>query len=220
MSPSSTRPTRSARTRPSPSAPTRLAAWAVVALLAAATGCASVQTSGPGAGRTPRAEHAPVRAESEEREPIDAESEDSSALPIDDEAPRVRVLVVKASAYNSTRAQTDSTPSIGAWGDRLRPGMKVIAVSKDLFELGLRRGQRVRIAGLEGEYVVLDRMPSRWRQKIDIFMGPDVRAARAWGIRDVEISWTPPEGEEAVAESVPPGAAPEDEPPDVDSEGD
>ena len=102
-----------------------------------------------------------------------------------------RVLVVKATAYNSRRGQTDSTPSIAAWGDRLRPGMKVIAVSRDLLALGLRRGQRVRIEGLEGEFVVLDRMPSRWHQKIDIYMGNDVRAARNWGIREVEIRWQP-----------------------------
>ena len=102
-----------------------------------------------------------------------------------------RVLVVKASAYNSNRGQTDRSPSVAAWGDRLSPGMKVIAVSKDLIGLGLDRGQRVRIAGLEGEYIVMDRMPSRWHKKIDIYMGEDVRAARNWGVREVEISWEP-----------------------------
>ena len=108
---------------------------------------------------------------------------------------RTRVLVVKASAYNSRRGQTDSTPSIAAWGDRLRPGMKVIAVSRDLLALGLKRGQRVRIDGLDGEFVVLDRMPSRWHKKIDIYMGNDVRAARNWGIREVVIRWEPDPGD-------------------------
>jgi len=102
-----------------------------------------------------------------------------------------QILLVKASAYNSRRGQTDATPDHGAWGDRLQPGMKVIAVSKDLLALGLTRGQRVRIRGLDGEYVVLDRMPSRWRQKIDIYMGEDVGAARRWGVREVEIEWVP-----------------------------
>jgi 3D (Asp-Asp-Asp) domain-containing protein len=101
-----------------------------------------------------------------------------------------RTLRVKASAYNSVRAQTDSTPAIGAWGDRLAPGMKVIAVSSDLLELGLERGQVVRIRGLDGEYTVADRMSKRWSRKIDIYMGTDVRAARNWGVRDVEIDWT------------------------------
>ena len=107
------------------------------------------------------------------------------------EASRERTLRVKASAYNSVHAQTDATPSIGAWGDTLTPGMKAIAVSADLIELGLARGQRVRIHGLDGEYVVADRMPSRWQRKIDIYMGEDVKAARNWGVRDVEIIWTP-----------------------------
>jgi len=102
-----------------------------------------------------------------------------------------RTLRVKASAFNSLHGQTDATPSVGAWGDRLSPGMKAIAVSADLIELGLERGQRVRIHGLEGEYVVADRMPPRWERKIDIYMGEDVRAARDWGIREVDIIWTP-----------------------------
>jgi len=102
-----------------------------------------------------------------------------------------RVLVVKSSAYNSHSGQTDATPNIAAWGDRLEPGMKVVAVSKDLIELGLLRGQRIRIEGLAGEYVVLDRMPSRWSRKIDIYMGEDVRAALNWGVREVETSWHP-----------------------------
>jgi 3D (Asp-Asp-Asp) domain-containing protein len=101
-----------------------------------------------------------------------------------------RSLVVAASAFNSLRGQTDASPAIGAWGDPLEPGMKAIAVSADLVELGLARGERVRIRGLEGEYVVADRMPSRWRRKIDIYMGEDVQAARRWGVREVEISWT------------------------------
>ena len=102
-----------------------------------------------------------------------------------------RTLRVKASAFNSLHGQTDRTPNVGAWGDRLSPGMKVIAVSSDLIELGLDRGQRIRIDGLEGEYVVADRMSPRWERKIDIYMGEDVRAARNWGIREVDIIWTP-----------------------------
>jgi 3D (Asp-Asp-Asp) domain-containing protein len=102
-----------------------------------------------------------------------------------------RSLRVKASAYNSLRGQTDSTPNVGAWGDSLAPGMKVIAVSADLIELGLARGQVVRIRGLDGEFAVADRMSKRWQRKIDIYMGVDVKAARNWGVRDVEISWTP-----------------------------
>jgi len=103
-----------------------------------------------------------------------------------------RSLVVMASAYNSLPEQTAGDPRLAAWGDVLEPGMKAIAVSRDLIELGLVHGARVRIEGLPGEYAVLDKMARRWRRKIDIYMGDDVEAARAWGVREVRIHWRPP----------------------------
>jgi 3D (Asp-Asp-Asp) domain-containing protein len=103
-----------------------------------------------------------------------------------------RTLRVKASAYNSLPGQTAGDPRLAAWGDVLEPGMRAIAVSRDLLELGLVRGTRVRIEGLPGEYAVLDKMAPRWRRKIDIYMGDDVEAARAWGVREVRIHWRPP----------------------------
>jgi 3D (Asp-Asp-Asp) domain-containing protein len=103
-----------------------------------------------------------------------------------------RALVVTASAYNSLPDQTVGNPRLAAWGDVLEPGVRAIAVSRDLLELGLARGARVRIEGLPGEYVVLDKMARRWRRKIDIYMGDDVEAARAWGVREVRIRWRPP----------------------------
>ena len=102
-----------------------------------------------------------------------------------------RSLLVTASAYNSLPAQTVGNPSVAAWGDVLESGVKAIAVSRDLIELGLVRGTRVRIEGLPGEYAVLDKMARRWRRKIDIYMGDDVEAARAWGVRKVRIHWRP-----------------------------
>jgi len=103
-----------------------------------------------------------------------------------------RSLLVTASAYNSLPGQTVGDPNRAAWGDVLEPGMKAIAVSRDLLELGLTRGTRVRIESLPGEYAVLDKMAKRWRRKIDIYMGVDVEAARAWGVREVRIHWQPP----------------------------
>jgi len=101
-----------------------------------------------------------------------------------------RTLKVTATAYTSHVAQTDSTPNIAAWGDRLRPGMKVIAVSRDLlYKYGLKRGTRVKISGLKGTYRVLDKMNKRWRKKIDIYMGKDIKAAMNWGRRTVRITW-------------------------------
>jgi 3D (Asp-Asp-Asp) domain-containing protein len=99
-------------------------------------------------------------------------------------------LHVTATAYTSHVGQTDSTPNIAAWGDRLRPGMKVIAVSRDLLhQYGLKHKQKVRIKGLKGEYLVLDKMNKRWRKKIDIYMGMNKRKAFSWGRRKVEILW-------------------------------
>lgn len=98
-------------------------------------------------------------------------------------------LVVTATAFNSLRGQTRDDPSIGAWGDRLVPGMKAIAVSRDLLRLGLTHRSAVRIEGLPGEYLVLDKMARRWTKRIDIYMGEDRKAARKWGRRKVRISW-------------------------------
>ena len=99
-------------------------------------------------------------------------------------------LRVTATAYNSIPSQTDGNPNLAAWGDHLSPGMKAIAVSRDLLvQHGLTRGDSVKIAGLDGEYVVLDKMHSRWRKKIDIYMGKDRRAAQRWGRRNVTILW-------------------------------
>jgi len=98
-------------------------------------------------------------------------------------------LMVRASAYNSTAGQTNDQPTLTAWGDRLEPGMKAIAISRDLMELGLTHGVTVTIEGLPGTYKVLDKMAARWKRKIDIYMGEDVRAAREWGVREVRIHW-------------------------------
>ncbi|MCK5917407.1 MAG: 3D domain-containing protein [Cocleimonas sp.] len=104
---------------------------------------------------------------------------------------RTNRLKVTATAYTSHVAQTDSTPNIAAWGDKLRPGMKVIAVSRDLLKVyGLKHRSKVRIKGLPGEYLVLDKMNKRWKKKIDIYMGKDRHKAFKWGRRNVELRWS------------------------------
>ncbi len=104
--------------------------------------------------------------------------------------PPQRSLEVTATAYNSVPEQTDDTPFIAAWGDRLDPAVASIAVSRDLLEMGLTRGTSVRIEELDADFVVLDKMHPRWKRRIDIYMGLDVEAARRWGKRRVTISWT------------------------------
>ena len=88
------------------------------------------------------------------------------AVPADsDTSDDERTLTVVATAYNSIESQTDADPTIAAWGDSLSPGMKAIAVSRDLIELGLSRGRPVSIEGLPGEYRVLDKMNRRWNRR-------------------------------------------------------
>ena len=101
-------------------------------------------------------------------------------------------IVVTATAYNSLVEQTEGDPEIAAWGDRLVEGMNAVAVSADLEGLGMKRGTKVRIEGLSGEYLVLDRMPPQWERRIDIYMGEDVHAAKHWGRRSVRIYWQAP----------------------------
>jgi 3D (Asp-Asp-Asp) domain-containing protein len=113
----------------------------------------------------------------------------------------VRQLRVTATAYNSLPGQGHGDPTLAAWGDRLRPGMRAIAVSRDLLEQGLGYETRVRIEGLPGEYVVRDKMARRWKRRIDIYMGEDVEAARSWGVRDVHISWSPAPEKDALGAS-------------------
>ena len=100
-----------------------------------------------------------------------------------------RVMEVTATAYNSLEGQTSGSPTLAAWGDVLEPGMKVIAVSRDLIPLGLGHNTRVRIDGLPGEYRVLDKLVKRWTRRIDIYLGEDVQAARNWGKQQVTIRW-------------------------------
>ncbi len=98
-------------------------------------------------------------------------------------------LTVKASAYNSLRYQTSSNPSIAAWGDSLKPGMKCIAVSRDLIRLGLKHNTPVKIEGLDSIYLVKDKMHRRKKNQIDVYMGIDVKKAKKWGVKRLKIQY-------------------------------
>lgn len=102
-------------------------------------------------------------------------------------------LTVTATAYNTVPEQTSRYHSlIGAWGDSLKPGMKTIAVSRDLLKIGLTHGKEMKINGLSGTYTVMDKMNKRWTQRIDIYMGTNIKKAREWGKKKVEITWYTP----------------------------
>ncbi len=88
---------------------------------------------------------------------------------------------VTVSAYNSVSWQTQGDPNIAAWGDTLKPGMKVVAVSRDLLALGIKHNSMMIIESLPDTFYVKDKMNRRWRNRIDIYMGEDVKKAREWG---------------------------------------
>jgi 3D (Asp-Asp-Asp) domain-containing protein len=97
---------------------------------------------------------------------------------------------VTATAYNSLAHQTHAEhPEITAWGDSLKPGMKSIAVSRDLMKQGLTYNKKVKIEGLPGVYTVMDKMHFRWKNRIDIYMGKNEELAKEWGRQKVTISW-------------------------------
>jgi len=97
---------------------------------------------------------------------------------------------VTATAYTLSEAETKKgNVGLAAWGDQLEPGMKAIAVSRDLLAAGLDYGTAVKIEGLEGTWYVRDKMHARWRNKIDVYLGEDREAALRWGRRKVEIRY-------------------------------
>lgn len=108
---------------------------------------------------------------------------------LDDDNLEWHSRVVTATAYNSLVYQTDLNPNITAFGDSLQPGLKYIAVSRDLLKLGLKHNTPVIIGGLEGVFLVKDKMHSRWRNSIDIYMGEDVKRAKNWGRKRVCIDY-------------------------------
>ncbi len=104
--------------------------------------------------------------------------------------PLEKSMEVTVTAYTLREAETKKGHiGLAAWGDQLVPGMKSIAVSRDLIKAGLTHNTEVRIEGLEGTYVVRDKMNKRWKNKIDIFMGHNLKAARQWGKRKLVIRW-------------------------------
>jgi len=101
-----------------------------------------------------------------------------------------RQIRVTATAYTSHASQTDKTPFLAAWNNRIRPGMKIIAVSRDLIKrYGLTNGVKVRIKGLPGLYTIRDKMNKRFRSRIDIYMGTNRHKALRWGKKRIVLMW-------------------------------
>ena len=101
-----------------------------------------------------------------------------------------RVLKVTATAYTSHSGQTDDTPYLAAWNNRLKPGMKIIAVSRDLIKkYKLTNGVKVKIKGLKGTFTVRDKMNKRFKNRIDIYMGNNRKKALEWGKKEITLLW-------------------------------
>lgn len=113
-------------------------------------------------------------------------SRDQISLPtlptVPDKPPVVKkTLVVRASAYTSTRAETDSDPFTTASGTKVKDG--IIAMN------GMPFGTKVRLPEAYGGkiFVVQDRMNAKWgTRRIDIWM-PNRHQAIDWGVRTVKI---------------------------------
>lgn len=92
----------------------------------------------------------------------------------------VRSFRVTATAYSSTRAQTDSTPFISASGVHVFDGM--IAANFLPF------GAKVRLPDLYGDkqFVVLDRMNQRYSNRVDVWMD-SYHKAKQFGVRYVRV---------------------------------
>jgi len=98
-------------------------------------------------------------------------------------------FIVTATAYNSLAYQTSSNPHITAFGDSLKPGLRYIAVSRDLLDSGLVHNTKLKIEGFDSLFIVKDKMNKRWRKRIDIYMGVDVKKAKKWGKKKVNIEF-------------------------------
>jgi 3D (Asp-Asp-Asp) domain-containing protein len=93
----------------------------------------------------------------------------------------IKTVTVRASAYTSSRAETDNDPLTTASGSKVRDG--IIAAN------GLPFGTKVRIPSHYGDkiFTVQDRMNAKWgNRKIDIWMTHRAEALQ-WGVRTVTI---------------------------------
>lgn len=95
--------------------------------------------------------------------------------------PAKRRLIVRSSAYSSTRDQTDNDPFTTASGVKVHDG--TVATNCLPF------GTKIRIPAKFGTkvFTVEDRMHARWGcKKIDLWM-PSRNLAMQWGVRTVTI---------------------------------
>lgn len=93
-------------------------------------------------------------------------------------------VTTTVTAYTSRRIETDDTPCLAAKGHDIcrlyAAGTKVCASNAHPI------GTVLYVPGY-GRCVVLDRMNRRYRDRVDVYMGRDVQAAREWGKRTLAV---------------------------------
>lgn len=89
-------------------------------------------------------------------------------------------IYAKVTGYNSVEAQTDATPCQAA-GGYICGKTNVVACPRSL-----RLGQEVSINGRR--YICFDRLAKRYDNRFDIFFDKDIQAAKAWGIKELEVT--------------------------------
>lgn len=103
-----------------------------------------------------------------------------------DNAIRIKVadVDVDVTAYNPLIKQTDDTPLINASNELVRLG--TCALSKDLEnEFNLSFGDTIILKGI-GSFVFKDRMNSRWKRRVDVFMWDKDKAIQ-FGIKKTKL---------------------------------
>ena len=90
----------------------------------------------------------------------------------------------EVSAYNSVSAQTDNSPCIGATGQNLCELQKKVGciVASNAYPLY----SKIKIDKI-GVCTVLDRMNSRYKNRVDVFMDKDIERAVKFGVQRLEV---------------------------------
>jgi len=93
--------------------------------------------------------------------------------------------IVEVTAYNSVEAQTDGNPCVGADGtnlcERYEKGECLVATN------GYKMGSKLNIDKF-GECTVADRMNSRYKNRIDIFMNKEITRAINFGVQRLMVA--------------------------------
>lgn len=105
-------------------------------------------------------------------------------LPESNMRPPSKYMKVAVTAYNSVPWQTDATPCIGARGADICAYLK--AGSNTCAANFVPIGTVLEVEGL-GTCVVRDRMNRRYWYRVDWYMGDDIAAAKAFGVRYKQI---------------------------------